>query len=101
MKRTFRLIQCLYFLLLQSERYLDTIHLLDKRLIYLQPLLYGRTAMDNRRMVSTANEFAYSGTWYLCVLLCQIHRHLSCLHIFAFTTLTEDILLGDIEMLAE
>ena len=87
-------------LLLQSERTFNAADFLRETLVNLQALLNGVATVDNRRMIAVANQLTNTSSRHLCVFLCQIHRNLTHLHIVASTALAEDMLLGDVIVLA-
>ena len=56
--------------------------------------------MNDSRMVAVANELTNARGGHLGVFLGEIHRHLAHKDIIALATATEDVLLGDIIMVA-
>ena len=79
---------------------LNAVHFLKEGHVDLQTLLDGGAAVDDGGMVAPADELSNARTGHLRVLLCQIHRHLTGLHIFALAALAEHVLLGDTEVAA-
>ena len=89
-----------FLLLFQSERTLNTADFLRKSLVDLQALLDSIATVDDSRMIAVTNQLADTSSRHLSIFLCQIHRNLAHLHIVAPTTLAEDMLLGNVIVLA-